>query len=52
MIKKIEDNIIKDVRNLFRLNKEIDDTRIKDVLLNRIEHEYICHRSFLDFKPS
>ena len=27
--KRIEDNIIKDVRNLFRLKKEIDDTTIK-----------------------
>ena len=27
---KIEDNIIKDVRNLFRLKKEIDDNVIKD----------------------
>ena len=29
--KKIEDNIIKDVRNLFRLKKEIDDTTVKDI---------------------
>ena len=28
--KKIEENIIKDVRNIFRL-KEIDDTTIKDI---------------------
>ena len=27
---KIEDNIIKDVRNLFRLEKEIDGNVIKD----------------------
>ena len=27
---KIEDNIIKDVRNLSRLKKEIDDNVIKD----------------------
>ena len=27
---KIEGNIIKDVRNLFRLKKEIDDNVIKD----------------------
>ena len=27
---KIEDSIIKDVRNLFRLKKEIDDNVIKD----------------------
>ena len=27
---KIEDNIIKDVRNLFRLKKEIDDNVSKD----------------------
>ena len=26
-----EKNIIKDVRNLFRLKKEIDDTKIKDI---------------------
>ena len=26
----MEDNIIKDVRNIFRLKKEIDDTTIKD----------------------
>ena len=25
-----EENLIKDVRNLFRLKKEIDDTTIKD----------------------
>ena len=31
MIKKIEDYIIKDVRNPFRLPKEIDDTAIKDI---------------------
>ena len=30
-IKKIEHNIIKDVRNLFRLKEEIDSTRTKDV---------------------
>ena len=29
--KKIESNIIKDMRNLFRLQKEIDDTAIKDI---------------------
>ena len=29
--KKIEDNIIKDVRNLFTLQNEIDDTAIKDI---------------------
>ena len=29
--KKIEDNIIKDVKNLFRLKNEIGDTTIKDV---------------------
>ena len=29
--KKIEDNIIKNVRNLFRLKRKIDDTTIKDV---------------------
>ena len=29
--KKIEGNIIKDVRNLFRLKKEIDDTTVKDI---------------------
>ena len=28
---KIEDNIIKDVRNLLRLKKEIDDNTIKDM---------------------
>ena len=30
-IKKIENNIIKDIRNLFRLKKEIGDTTVKDV---------------------
>ena len=30
-IKKPENNIIEDVRNPFRLKKEIDDTTIKDV---------------------
>ena len=30
-IKKIEDNIIEDVRNLFRLKKEIDKTAVKDI---------------------
>ena len=29
--KKIEENIIKDIANLFRLNEEIDDTTIKDI---------------------
>ena len=29
--KKVKDNIIKDVRNLFRLKKEIDDAAIKDI---------------------
>ena len=29
--KKLEDNITRDVKNLFRLKKEIDDTAIKDV---------------------
>ena len=29
--KKLEDNIIKDVKNIFRLKKEIDYTTIKDV---------------------
>ena len=28
---KIEDNIIKDVKNLLRLKKEIDETTIKDI---------------------
>ena len=28
---KIKDNIIKDVRNLFRLTKEINNNRIKDI---------------------
>ena len=28
--KKIEENIIKDIRNIFRLQQEIDDTAIKD----------------------
>ena len=28
--KKIEDNIIKDVRNIYRMKKEIDDTAVKD----------------------
>ena len=28
--KKIEDNIMKDVRKLFRLIKEIDDTTVND----------------------
>ena len=30
-IKAIEDNFIKDVRNLFKLKKEIDGTTIKDI---------------------
>ena len=29
---KIEDSIIKNVRNIFRLKKEIDDTTIKDII--------------------
>ena len=29
---KIEDGIIKNVRNIFRLKKEIDDTTIKDII--------------------
>ena len=28
---KVEDNIIKDVRILFRLKREIDDTTVKDL---------------------
>ena len=28
--KNVEDNIIKDLKNLFRLKKEVDDTTIKD----------------------
>ena len=28
--KEIEDNIIKDVRNIYRMKKEIDDTAVKD----------------------
>ena len=29
-LEKVKDNIIKDVRNLFRLKKEIDDTIVKN----------------------
>ena len=29
--KKIEENIIKDVRNHFRLKKEIDDNTVNDI---------------------
>ena len=28
--KNVEDNIIKDLKNLFRLKREVDDTTIKD----------------------
>ena len=31
-----EENIIQDVRNLFRLKKEIDDTAIKDIKSKKI----------------
>ena len=40
--KKIEDNIIKDVRNLFRIKTEIDDTRIKDFRnISRMKKEIV-----------
>ena len=29
--KKKENNVIKDIRNLFRLQKELDETAIKDI---------------------
>ena len=29
--KNIEDNVIKDAKNIFRLKKEIDDSTIKDL---------------------
>ena len=38
--KKAEDNVIKDLRNLFRLKKLIDDTAIKDIRnLFRLKNE-------------
>ena len=37
--KKVEDNIIKDVRNLFRLKKEIDDSTIKDIIEAQLKHK-------------
>ena len=30
-LKKKENNVIKDIRNLFRLQKELDETAIKDI---------------------
>ena len=35
--KKIEENIIKDVRNLFRLKREINDTTVRDRNLFRLK---------------
>ena len=37
--KKIKEDIIKDVRNLFRLKKEIDDTTVKDTNSIRLKKE-------------
>ena len=37
--KKIKEGIIKDVRNLFRLKKEIDDTTVKDTNSIRLKKE-------------
>ena len=38
--KNMEDNTVKDVRNLFRLRKEIDDTSIKEIIyLFRLKEE-------------
>ena len=40
--KKVEDHIIKHVRNLFRIKQEIDDTTIKDIRnLFRVKKEII-----------
>ena len=52
-IKKIENNIIQDVRNLFRLKQEINDTAIKDIRsLFRLkkENEAIKDRVIRDIK--
>ena len=51
--KKIEDDIVKDARNLFRLEKEIDDTTIKDirnVFRLRKENEAIKDRAIRDIR--
>ena len=52
-IKKIGDNVIKVVRNLFRLKKEIDDTATKDIkILFRLkkENETIKDRAIRDIR--
>ena len=39
--KKTENNMIKDIKNIFRLKKEINDTTIKDIRnLFRLKKEY------------
>ena len=49
--KKMKGNIIKDARNLFRLKKEIDDTRVKDVRnLFRLRHHSRRHKRFCYIK--
>ena len=50
---KIEDNVIKDVKNLFRLKKEIDDTRIKgirNIFRLKKENEAIKDRIIRDIR--
>ena len=52
-IKEIKDNIIKDLRNLFRLKKEIDDTTIEDIrnlLRLKKENEAIKDRIIRDIR--
>ena len=40
-IKKIKDNIIKDVRNLLRLKQKVDNTTIKD---KKVSSDYIRYK--------
>ena len=52
-IKKIENNIIKDIRNLFSLKKEINDTTVKYItnLFRRIkENKEVKNRLIGDIR--
>ena len=50
-IKKIVDNVIKDVKSLFRLKREKDDTcGVKNLVRLKIENEVIKDREMEDAK--
>ena len=56
--KKVEDHIIKHVRNLFRIKQEIDDTTIKDIRnlfrvkkkKKKMKPQWKIKENFLDLK--